>query len=122
MELSLSNLWSTGSTNDTISGLNGFTQYFVQISDTNSCPMVLDTVVIPQPDSIFVTSIITSPTCYGINDGQIILTSVSGGNGPYTYLWNDSSSSTGTILANINSGEYICTITDAFGCLKINFS
>ena len=21
-----------------------------------------------------------------------------------------------TILANINSGEYICTITDAFGC------
>ena len=108
--------WSTGSTNDTITGLDGFTQYFVQISDTNSCPMVLDTVVIPQPDSIFVTSIITTPTCYGINDGQIILTSVSGGNGPYTYLWNDSSASTGTILANINSGEYICTITDALGC------
>ena len=26
--------------------------------------------------------------------------------------------STGTILANINSGEYICTITDALGCVE----
>ena len=38
--------------------------------------MVLDTVNISQPDSIQVTSGTTTPTCYGINDGQIILTQV----------------------------------------------
>jgi len=108
--------WSNGSTNDTITGLDGYTSYYVQISDTNSCPMVLDTIIVPQPDSIQLTSIITTPTCYGINDGQIIISSISGATGPYTYLWNDPALSTGTILANINSGEYICTITDALGC------
>ena len=110
--------WSTGSTNDTVIGLNGFTSYYVQISDTNNCPMVLDTVHVPQPDNLQTTSIITLPTCYGINDGQIIISSVSGATGPYTYLWNDSLSSTGTILANINSGEYVCIITDALGCAE----
>ena len=93
--------------NDTITGLNAYTTYYVQISDTNNCPMVLDTVNISQLTDVQVTSIITTPTCYGINDGQIIISSISGATGPYTYLWNDSSLSTGTILANINSGEYI---------------
>ena len=73
--------WSTGSTNDTITGLNAYTTYYVQISDTNNCPMVLDTVNISQPDSIQVTSITTTPTCYGINDGQIIISSITGATG-----------------------------------------
>ena len=80
--------------------------------------MVLDTINIPQPNQIQTTEAITLPTCYGINDGQIIITSVSGATGPYTYLWNDSLASTGTILPNLNSGEYICTITDALGCTE----
>ena len=110
--------WSTGSVNDSIFGLNGITNYIVQVSDTNNCPMVLDTISIPQPNQIQTTEVITLPTCYGINDGQIIITNVSGASGPYTYLWNDSFSSTGTILPNLNSGEYICTITDALGCTE----
>ena len=108
--------WSTGSTNDTIFGLDGFSLYYVQISDANNCPMLLDTIQLLQPDILQITEIIITPTCYGINDGQIILSSISGATGPYTYLWNDTLSSTGTILANINSGEYICNITDALGC------
>jgi gliding motility-associated-like protein len=110
--------WSTGSINDTVFGLNGSSMYYVQISDTNNCPMVLDTIQIPQPDILQITNIINIPTCFGLNDGQIIISSVSGGTGPYTYQWNDSLSSTGTILANINSGQYICTITDAIGCIE----
>lgn len=110
--------WSTGSVNDSIFGLDGTTNYIVQVSDTNNCPMVLDTINIPQPNQIQTTEVITLPTCYGINDGQIIITSVSGATGPYTYLWNDSLASTGTILPNLNSGEYICTITDALGCTE----
>ena len=108
--------WSTGATNDTILGLNAVTTYFVQISDVNNCPMALDTMMIPQPDSILTTQIITLPSCNGVNDGSIVITSTTGANGPYTYLWNDVNGSTGTILPNLNSGEYICTITDDNNC------
>ncbi|MDA9325321.1 gliding motility-associated C-terminal domain-containing protein [Flavobacteriales bacterium] len=113
--------WSTfgsGSFNDSIFGLNGSTNYTVQVSDTNNCPMVLNTITIPQPNSIQTTDSITLPTCFGQTDGQIIITSVTGATGPYTYQWNDTFSSTGTILSNITSGEYICTITDALGCAE----
>lgn len=108
--------WSTGSVNDSIFGLDGISNYLVQVSDTNSCPFVVGTISIPQPNQIQTTEIITLPTCYGQNNGQIIIDSIWGGTGPYTYLWNDSLASTGTILPNLNSGEYICTITDALLC------
>ena len=48
---------------------------------------------------------------------QLALLSITGATGPYTYLWNDALSSTGTIVSNLTSGEYICTITDAIGCI-----
>ena len=99
--------WSTGSVNDSIFGLDGISNYLVQVSDTNSCPFVVGTISIPQPNQIQTTEIITLPTCYGQNDGQIIIDSIWGGTGPYTYLWNDSLASTGTILPNLNSGNKI---------------
>ena len=108
--------WSTGSTNDSIFGLDGITSYSVQIYDANNCPMVFNSMFVPQPDILVTTHTITTPTCYGNNDGQIFISSVTGATGPYTYLWNDTLLSTGTFLNNINSGEYICTITDALDC------
>jgi gliding motility-associated-like protein len=56
----------------------------------------------------------TDESCTGASDGQI-LSSVSGGSIPYTYLW-----STGAItqnLLNIGEGTYILTVTDANGCM-----
>ena len=90
-----------------------------QWSTVLSHPSVLDydSVTISQEPAPFqTTENIISPTCYGSSDGSIIITSVTGNTAPYTYLWNDPLATTGTILFNLNSGEYICTITDAIGC------
>ena len=113
--------WSTG--NDSTSSLFGLdtTSVWVHVEDANNCPIGSDTFNIPQPDSILTTQIITLPTCFGVADGAITLLSITGATGPYTYLWNDALSSTGTIVPNLTSGEYICTITDALGCSEDKF-
>ena len=57
-------------------------------------------------------STITNVKCFGGRDGALI-TSVSGGTSPYTYLW-----STGATTANISSlpaGYYAVTVTDNLG-------
>ena len=110
--------WSTGEVTDTIFGLSALAPYLVQVSDVNNCPLSFHSVNILQPAPIQTTENITLPTCNGVNDGQIIITSVTGNTAPYTYEWNDSTNTTGMILSNLYSGEYVCTITDAIGCIE----
>lgn len=59
-----------------------------------------------------VTADVAEPSL-GSNNGGITL-NVSGGVGPYTYLWNNGNSSNG--LENIGEGEYSVTVTDNQGC------
>ena len=54
------------------------------------------------------------PTCFGLMDGDIIL-SPSGGLAPYTYLWN--TGDTTSSLSNLDTGIYSVEILDAFGCI-----
>ena len=60
-----------------------------------------------------ISPIITDVSCNGMNDGNINL-SVTGTQGPYSYLW-----STGDSLQNITNlggGIYNVLVTDSFGC------
>ena len=59
-----------------------------------------------------------SPTCSGENDGEATLL-LSGGQAPYTYLWNDPQSQTTFTATNLASGDYEVTIMDNTGCLFI---
>jgi hypothetical protein len=54
-------------------------------------------------------------SCNGDNTGSINLT-VSGGIAPYTYLWNNGSTTKNR--ANLIAGTYKVTVTDANGCTK----
>lgn len=67
---------------------------------------------IPFPN-ISISSFVTNGSC-NTNDGAISL-SVSGGNGPYTYLWTPGGKTTEDI-SNLSVGTYIVRITDAGGC------
>lgn len=60
--------------------------------------------------SLNVTTV--NPTCAGFTNGSATV-HVSGGNAPYSYIW--SNGSTVATAANLNSGNYSVTVTDATG-------
>ncbi len=88
--------------------------YYLTIIDANGCR--LDTTVIIGNDSgLVATARDTNVSCHWGNDGKAFVTSVAGGNAPYSYLWS-SSAVTNDSITNLAAGTYFCTVTDASGC------
>ena len=56
-------------------------------------------------------------SCFGYNDGSIILSPV-GGNPPYNFLWDNGS--TNQSLFSLSEGNYSFSITDQSGCTVYN--
>jgi len=87
--------------------------YYVEVTDSGTpqtkCQSVLQ---IDEPQAITVTLTPTDISCNGNNDGKII-SNVSGGNGPYIFLW--SNGSTTQNINNLSSGSYQLTVTDING-------
>jgi gliding motility-associated-like protein len=54
--------------------------------------------------------------CTGPGTGSDSL-AVQGSNAPFTFLWNTTNADTTAIIDSLNAGTYICTITDAGGCI-----
>ena len=55
---------------------------------------------------------LTSPSCYGTNDGAIDL-QVWGGQAPYAFSWDTSPVQNTSSISGLSGGTYSCTITDA---------
>ncbi|MBK8845174.1 MAG: gliding motility-associated C-terminal domain-containing protein [Bacteroidetes bacterium] len=107
-------LWSDGSTNeDLLNEQIGI--YTVTVTDAAGCISIL-TDSIQIDDSIEVQFNVTNAQC-NLQNGSV-LTSVTGGVGPYGYLW--SSGSTNSQLTNVFAGTYTLTITDVNGCIAID--
>jgi gliding motility-associated-like protein len=104
-------LWSTFQNTEDISNLGAGT-YYVIIHDANNCEL-RDSIIITEPAQNVVTGVVTNVTCFGASDGAIV-TTVTGGVGPYTYLW--SNGATTPDLTAIPAGAYSVTVTDANGC------
>lgn len=90
--------------------------YTISVADTKSCSAsTIVNIFQPQP---LVENLVSSSnvTCYGGNDGSIIV-QATGGTLPYvfTQLPNGISSSTGSYLS-VSAGVYTMLVTDAKGC------
>lgn len=95
-----------------ISGLPAGT-YQYSIVDFNGC--TLDgSAEITEPQQIQVVADVTDPSCFGLNDGSIVL-NISGGNAPYSVSWSGGQS--GETLLNLGAGTYNATVTDNTGCV-----
>ncbi|TNE62703.1 MAG: hypothetical protein EP344_04835 [Bacteroidetes bacterium] len=102
--------WSNGDTTAWISGLVSGT-YQVLATDANGCSTV-GSVSVNAVDQLVVSTATTEIACAG-GTGSITLNVVSGA-APFTYIWQDSSSS--ETLSDALAGTYLVTVTDANGC------
>lgn len=104
--------WSTGDTTEATAGLTGGT-YTVSVTDTTGCIATLD-VQIAEPLPIGMAVSVTTPDCGQANGSLNLL--VTGGTEPYTYLWDNGSTSQGII--GLGAGSYAVTVTDSSGCTE----
>jgi len=106
-------------------GLNYFTTgiftylpagvYPVRIRDAGGY-IYSTSVVLNEPSDIIITGTTSDATCnLSTDDGSIVIT-VSGGTGPYNFLWSDGSSAKD--ILNAYGGNYTVTVTDDNGCFK----
>lgn len=105
-------LWSDLSTNPSINGLlPGL--YSVTVTDANGCSKVGTYNVLPFSCGAFSVSVTgTNATSFTSQDGTANAT-VSGGTGPYTYLWN--TGETTASISGLRLGAYIVYVTDGSG-------
>ncbi|NNC82016.1 MAG: hypothetical protein HKN79_00425, partial [Flavobacteriales bacterium] len=94
-------------------------QYSVTVTDANDCKVdtIIDiTIISPE---ITATFDITDVLCAGDSTGAIDAT-VSGGIGPFTFLWQGGNCNQGTYstedISNVCAGLWCVTITDTEGC------
>jgi gliding motility-associated-like protein len=114
--------WSNGQTGATAVNLPVGT-YTVTIRDNNGCTnTIVRSVIISQPSSALTATInpanITAVTCFGNNDGQIIVTA-SGGSGVYDYSWTGPGGpfiNNVAVAANLIAGNYSVQVFDNNGC------
>lgn len=104
-------LWDDNSTNSSRTGLSSG-RYKVTVSDNNGC-FIIDSVDINSGGNLALNEVIVDASCDGDCDGSITL-SPSGGNSPYTFLWDDNS--TNSSRNNLCEGNYGVTVTDNSGC------
>ncbi|MFH2143762.1 MAG: choice-of-anchor L domain-containing protein [Bacteroidota bacterium] len=112
--LPYSYIWSNNEISEDITGLSAG-NYTVEVTDGNGCVLSQDFVVDNNTGNFQVSSQVFNEICNN-NLGSINQT-ISGGFSPYTYLW--SNSSVNQDISGLNSGTYICTVTDNADCVLI---
>ncbi|SFJ63362.1 SprB repeat-containing protein, partial [Olleya namhaensis] len=93
--------------------------YTITVTDNVTLCTTNTTITINEPNVLSSAIAVTNILCKGDTTGSLDL-AVNGGNGGYTFLWNDTNASTTEDLINVVAGTYTVTITDSKGCETIN--
>ena len=112
----VSYLWNDPAqqTTATATGLAAGT-YSCTVTSTIGCFGTVNVTVTEIPGMIATVATQTDVTCNSDNDGILIYT-ITQGTAPYTYLWDNSVSTTNS-ATDLFAGVHILTITDANGCV-----
>jgi gliding motility-associated-like protein len=116
--------WSTGDSTDTLNNIISG-NYILNVIDVNGCTNHAS-INLTQPDilnSQYTTShypSLSDPiqyeiSCNGLSDGFIVIDTVVGGVGPFSYAWDVLPDITPTV-SGLQAGTYSYTITDANNC------
>jgi len=111
--------WSNSDIGASITGLSSGT-YIITVTDSENCTVV-DSISLVNPDPLTAIVSVTSDffgqnlSCAGANDARVKVIN-SGGESPYTYLWDDTGATTIDSLNGVPAGTYNVTVTDANLC------
>ena len=114
LEYSIDN-GSTWSATNLFSGLSeGTYPVSIRNADTTSCFRTIGQAIISQPAQLSAVVVANPVTCFGESNGDIIVSSVSGGSGNYEYSF-DSGLSWGinTSVTSLGVGNYVVILRDA---------
>ena len=104
--------WSPGgATTSSISNVAAG-DYTVTVNGANSCSSST-TVTVSSTNAITLSNNSTNTTCG--NDNGTVSTSITAGNGPFTYAWSPGGATTASV-SNLASGNYTVTVNGAGGC------
>ncbi len=105
-------LWDNKATSDLVKNLSAGT-HTLTITDANGCTDVQTVDILEDLDML---GVIIKPggqiNCAGQATGSLLL-DISGGKGPYTYLWSDGQTTDNP--TNLKAGSYSVTVTDVVG-------
>lgn len=104
-------VWSNGATTQDLNGISAGV-YIVTVTDHKGCNLNA-MVTITQPPLLTCNISVVNINCFSGSNGSASV-SVSGGTGPYQYLW--SNGNTTSSATNLIAGSYSVTITDFKGC------
>ena len=106
--------WFNGTfTNDSVqNNLSASGTYIDSLIDDNGCTFS-NTIIITEPNEIFVNETITNSSCNGLSDGSVSL-SISGGTPGYTEDWGTNNPN------SLFAGTYNYLVTDTNGCIYNN--
>ncbi len=104
--------WSTGDSNPALQNLDRG-KYMVKIIDASGCEKDAYFEIL-QPEPLLINLI-------GDSVAGTAAAFVNGGTPPYFFQWNDANQSTGNILHDLPGGIYTLTVTDANGCMSVEF-
>ncbi|WP_298238068.1 PKD domain-containing protein [uncultured Algibacter sp.] len=88
--------------------------YVITITDNTNC-IKQATIIIDEASIFRITPQLTNVSCFGANDGRIVL-NLEGGTTPVNLVWDDDPSA-GVERNNIGPGIYTVTITDGKPCI-----
>ncbi|NOQ26730.1 MAG: T9SS type A sorting domain-containing protein [Bacteroidales bacterium] len=107
--------WSNGKNTEDINSLPP-DFYSVTATDDNECTFSIVDYEITEPELLVATAGIENELqCNGNYNGAVRV-SVEGGNGDYTYEWDDQGSQSTPIAINLGTGLYNVTVNDSKGC------
>jgi hypothetical protein len=104
-------LWNNGSVSQNLTQLYGG-NYSVVVTDSAGCT---SSQAFHVPNSTVVYANLTT-TPYNCSTPGTATVVASGGQGPYSYLWNTTPVQTTATAIGLTSGNYSCIITDSNGC------
>lgn len=85
--------------------------YEARVKDSKGCTASY-TVVLPQKEGPIPFVRVHPPTCNGYTNGYIVIDSLYGGVGPFSYKLNNTNFGSSTVYFNISKGSYALQISD----------